>query len=97
MSRINGAGVLLPQHEAQAKQQEAAISMLRLQVAGGIVGQLLPQQLQAQATRARQAVGISDDSSPVAFDASESIDKATNLAIATADALLTKLGIVAAE
>lgn len=97
MSRINGSGVLLPQQEAMARQQQMAFATLRLQVAGSIVGQLLPQQLAAQAARMRQAEGVFDDEKPVAFDAAESIDKATNLAIATADMLLEKLGLVASE
>jgi hypothetical protein len=94
MNRPNG-GVLLPGHEAAARNQQAALAQLRLQIAGSIVGELLPQQLAAQATRARKAEGVFDDEKPVAFNAGDpggAIDQATSLAIVTADALLAKLG-----
>lgn len=91
MTRLNG-GVLLPQHEAAAKQQEALLNLQRLQVAAMIAGHLLPQQLAAQAAHARRAAGI--DGEGVTFDAAEAIDQAANLAIAAADALLVKLGLV---
>lgn len=94
MSRVNGANIFLPGHEAAAQQQQQAVIGLRLQLAGSIVGQLLPQQLAAQANRVRHAEGIFDEDKPVTFDPGEAIDQATNLAIGAADALLVKLGFI---
>lgn len=94
MTRPNGAPILLPGHEAAARQAEIASSALRLQIAAGIVGQLLPQQLSMHRMRALLDNGHPTDS-PVAvqFDAAKAIDSATSLAVAATDALLAKLGL----
>lgn len=95
------AALILPGHEAAARNQQIALANLRLQVAASVVGQLLPQQLAAQAQRAKKEAGIGfegGDVPQVNFDAGEpggAIDSATNIAIATADTLLSKLGFQA--
>lgn len=93
MTRLNG-GVLLPQHEAAAQQQAAAVNMLRLQLSTSFAGQLLPTYLSLHRARALLAAGKPTDSpDSVTFDTTPAINGATDVAIAAADVLLTKLGI----
>lgn len=74
-------------------QRDAAHTALRLQTATSIIGHLLPLHLDAAARRARQAQGLVDGT-PVSFDADAAVDAAANLALAAADKLLVKCGLV---
>lgn len=87
MNRINGSPVIL----ATQGQKDAALSSLRLQVSAGIVGQLLPTIFKRARQKAQEDAAKSGNQA-TQFDAAPAIDSAANLAIATADALLTKLG-----
>lgn len=97
MTRLNGAQVLLPQHEAEARAQQinhdAAIGMLRVQISANVLGQLLPQNLALLRTRALLAAGKTTDSvEPVTFDTAPAIENAARLSVAAADKLLETLG-----
>lgn len=94
------SGMAMPAHLAQAQQQEAAINGLRIQIASSVMGHLMEIQYARALIAAREQadpLGLKEPGEQGAVSFQVQLDQPAGLAVAAADALLIRLGLVRAR
>lgn len=94
------SGMAMPAHLAQQQQQEAVVNGLRIQIASSVMGHLMEIQYARSLAAAQQQadpLGLKEPGEPVPVSFEVKLDIPAGLAVASADALLIKLGLARAS